>query len=51
MLKRRFTLLSSLRGVMHSSCRRGCDGKADGKKKVMGKERRSKEQIFAESGD
>jgi hypothetical protein len=36
-------LLSTLRVVMHSSCHRGSHGKADGKKKVMGKERRSKE--------
>jgi hypothetical protein len=35
-------LLSSLKVVMHGSCQRVCHGKVDGKKKVMGKERRSK---------
>jgi hypothetical protein len=39
---RRLTLLSSLNVVMHSSYQRRRHGKADGKKKVMGKERRSK---------
>jgi hypothetical protein len=33
---------------MHSVCQDGCHGKADGKKKVMGKERRSKKWTFVE---
>jgi hypothetical protein len=32
-------LLSMLKVVMYSSCQRGCHGKADGKKKVMGKQK------------
>jgi hypothetical protein len=43
-------LLSALRVIMHISCQRGCHGKADGKKKVMGNGRRSKEEGFAEKG-
>jgi hypothetical protein len=35
-------LLSSLKAVMHDSCQRGYHGKADVRKKVMGRERRSK---------
>jgi hypothetical protein len=33
---------------MHSSYQRGSHGKVEGKKKVMGKERRSKEERFVE---
>jgi hypothetical protein len=33
---------------MHSSCQRECHGKADGKKEVMGKERKSKEGRLVE---
>jgi hypothetical protein len=45
-------LLPSLRVVMHTSFQRGRHGKTDGKKKVMGKERKSKEERFVEkSGD
>jgi hypothetical protein len=43
LLKRILTLASSLRIVMHSSVQRGSHGKADGKKNVVGKERRSQE--------
>jgi hypothetical protein len=33
---------------MHSSCQRYCHGKVDGKKKVMGRERRSRKAEFME---
>jgi hypothetical protein len=49
MLKRRLTLESSLRIVTLSLCQKWCHGKVDGrKKKVMGKERRSKNKRFVE---
>jgi hypothetical protein len=41
-------MLSLLKVFINSSYQRGCHGKADGKKKVIGKERRSKEKVEGE---
>jgi hypothetical protein len=38
LLKRDLPLLLSFRAVMHSPCQRECHGKANGKKKGMGKD-------------
>jgi hypothetical protein len=48
--KKTYPLLSSSMIVMYHPHQRRIQGKADDKKKVMGKERKSKERVFG-SGD